>query len=169
LDKISDTKKIDLLELYCGGGNFTIPLSSLFRNVLATEISKTSIKAAKQNTALNDVQNITFVRLSAEELTEALKKEREFKRLKDTDIFSYDFTHVLIDPPRSGLDTVSREFVKKFKNIIYISCNPETLKYDLVELSKTHKIAHFALFDQFPYTRHIESGVILKIKNNLIF
>ncbi|MDR0666702.1 MAG: tRNA (uridine(54)-C5)-methyltransferase TrmA, partial [Campylobacteraceae bacterium] len=53
LDKISDAKKIDLLELYCGHGNFTIPLSSLFRNVLATEISKTSIKAAKQNTALN--------------------------------------------------------------------------------------------------------------------
>ncbi|MDR0666509.1 MAG: tRNA (uridine(54)-C5)-methyltransferase TrmA, partial [Campylobacteraceae bacterium] len=124
--------------------------------------SKTSIKAAKQNTALNNVQNVAFIRLSAEELTQALKKEREFKRLKDTDIFSYDFTHVLIDPPRAGLDTVSREFVKRFENIICISCNPETLKRDLAELTKTHKIAYFALFDQFPYTRHVESGVILK-------
>jgi tRNA (uracil-5-)-methyltransferase len=164
LRKIWDMPRTDLLELYCGHGNFTIPISSLFRKVLATEISKTSISAAKQNAALNTVQNIDFIRLSAEELTEALEGKREFKRLKNIELFSYDFTHVLIDPPRSGLDAVSREFVKRFKSIIYISCNPETLKRDLAELTKTHKITHFALFDQFPYTRHVESGVILNIK-----
>ncbi|MDR1007059.1 MAG: tRNA (uridine(54)-C5)-methyltransferase TrmA [Campylobacteraceae bacterium] len=159
---ILDAPRADLLELYCGHGNFTIPLSSLFRNALATEISKTSISAAKQNAKLNDAQNIEFARLSAEELTEALEGKREFKRLKNIELFSYDFTHILIDPPRAGLDVASREFVKKFKNIIYISCNPETLKRDLIELTKTHKVTRFALFDQFPYTRHIESGVILK-------
>ncbi|MDR2081382.1 MAG: tRNA (uridine(54)-C5)-methyltransferase TrmA [Campylobacteraceae bacterium] len=161
LGRILEAKRVDLLELYCGHGNFTIPLAPLFEKVLATEISKTSISAAKQNAALNSTQNIEFARLSAEELTFALKGVREFKRLGGMNLFAYDFTHVLIDPPRAGLDGVSREFVKRFENIIYISCNPQTLERDLKEFVKTHKIAHFALFDQFPYTRHIESGVIL--------
>ncbi|MDR2635301.1 MAG: tRNA (uridine(54)-C5)-methyltransferase TrmA [Campylobacteraceae bacterium] len=159
---ISDTKRTDLLELYCGHGNFTIALSSLFGKVLATEISKSSIHAAKVNAALNGVENISFVRLSSEELTDALKSKREFKRLEGVDIFSYDFTHVLIDPPRAGLDEASREFVKRFPNIIYISCNPQTLERDLTDLTKTHKVVRFALFDQFPYTKHIESGVMLE-------
>ncbi|MDR2100196.1 MAG: tRNA (uridine(54)-C5)-methyltransferase TrmA, partial [Campylobacteraceae bacterium] len=162
LERVLENKRADLLELYCGHGNFTIPFSTQFRKVLATEISKTSINAAKQNSTLNNVQNITFVRLSSEELTEALEGRREFRRLEGVNLFAYDFTHVLIDPPRAGLDDASREFVRRFENIIYISCNPETLERNLRELTKTHKIAHFALFDQFPYTKHIESGVILQ-------
>ena len=67
-----------------------------------------------------------------------------------------------MDPPRSGLDDTTRTLAKKFENIIYISCNPETLHRDLEELLKTHKIVRFALFDQFAFTEHIESGVILK-------
>ena len=51
---------------------------------------------------------------------------------------------------------------KDFEQIIYISCNPETLHRDLKELIKSHEIVRFALFDQFAYTNHIESGVILK-------
>jgi tRNA (uracil-5-)-methyltransferase len=67
-----------------------------------------------------------------------------------------------MDPPRSGLDDTTRALAKDFSNIIYISCNPETLHRDLKELVKTHEITKFALFDQFAYTHHIESGVILK-------
>ena len=67
-----------------------------------------------------------------------------------------------MDPPRSGLDDTTRNLAKDFEQIIYISCNPETLHRDLNELVKTHKIVKFALFDQFAYTNHIESGVILK-------
>lgn len=152
----------DLLELYCGHGNFTLPLSFVFNRVLATEISKTSIKAANENVMLNDINNIKFIRLSAEELADAYNNKREFVRLKDINLTEYNFTHTLVDPPRAGLDSVSRSIVSKFENIIYISCNQESLKRDLDELSKTHKIVKFALFDQFPYTNHIESGVILK-------
>ncbi len=151
----------DLLELYCGHGNFTIPLSENFQKVLATEISKTSIKSAKINCRLNGVENIEFVRLSSEELISALKKEREFRRLKEINIFDFDFTTVFVDPPRAGLDEKTAQFIKNFQNIIYISCNPKTLKRDLLNL-KGFKIEKFALFDQFPYTNHIESGVLLK-------
>ncbi len=151
----------DLCELYCGGGNFTIPLSKMFKKVLATEISKTSINSAKTNCKLNDIENIDFIRMSAEEFVEALQEKREFRRLKDVDLKSYDFDSIFVDPPRAGLDNTTRSLVKNYENIIYISCNPETLHRDLEELTKTHKIINFAIFDQFAYTNHIECGVIL--------
>ena len=64
----------DLCELYCGGGNFTIPLSTKFRKVLATEISKTSIKSALRNCSLNKIESISFIRMSAEDFVQALRE-----------------------------------------------------------------------------------------------
>lgn len=152
----------DLCELYCGGGNFTIPLSTKFRKVLATEISKTSIKSALRNCSLNKIESISFIRMSAEDFVQALNKVRAFNRLKDINLDDYEFDTIFMDPPRSGLDDTTRNLAKDFENIIYISCNPETLHRDLEELTKTHKIEKFALFDQFAFTNHIESGVILR-------
>ena len=152
----------DLCELYCGGGNFTIPLFTKFRKVLATEISKTSIKSALRNCKLNDIDTISFIRMSAEEFVQGLNKVRVFNRLKDINLDDYEFDTIFMDPPRSGLDDTTRVLAKDFPNIIYISCNPETLHRDLEELTKTHEIIRFALFDQFAFTNHIESGVILK-------
>ena len=154
--------KDDLCELYCGGGNFTIPLSTKFNKVLATEISKTSINSATKNCELNNITNINFVRMSAEEFVEALNSVRDFRRLKDINLSEYNFSTIFVDPPRSGLDDTTRELVKKFDQVIYISCNPETLYRDLKELINTHQILKFSLFDQFSYSNHIESGVILK-------
>ena len=152
----------DFLEAYCGLGNFTLPISRYFNRVLATEISSNSIKAAKENCVLNSVENIEFVRLNATETAQALNKEREFRRLKGIDLDSYNFTTMLVDPPRAGLDEHSLKLAQKFDNIVYISCNPNTQVRDLEELTKTHKVVKAALFDQFPYTNHIESGVYLK-------
>ena len=163
LNKIENSQN-DLCELYCGGGNFTIPLSKKFRKVLATEISKTSINSALENCSLNDINNIDFIRMSAEEFVEALEEKREFTRLKNIDLKSYNFDTIFVDPPRAGLDDTTRNLSKDFKKIIYISCNPETLHRDLQTLSKTHKIENFALFDQFSYTEHIECGAILTKK-----
>ncbi|OCL95141.1 tRNA (uridine(54)-C5)-methyltransferase TrmA [Aliarcobacter thereius] len=163
LNNTKDSNK-DLCELYCGGGNFTIPLSTKFNKVLATEISKTSIKSALKNCELNNISNIKFIRMSSEEFVEALNEVRAFNRLKNIDLKSYDFDTIFMDPPRSGLDDTTRALAKNFENIIYISCNPETLHRDLKELIKTHNILRFALFDQFAYSEHIESGIILKRK-----
>ena len=152
----------DLCELYCGGGNFTIPLSTKFNKVLATEISKTSIKSALKNCELNNINKIQFIRMSAEEFVQGLQEVRTFNRLKDVNLKDYNFDTIFMDPPRSGLDDTTRTLAKDFEQIIYISCNPETLHRDLKELTNTHEIVKFALFDQFAYTHHIESGVILK-------
>lgn len=159
-EQIGESTK-DLLELYCGHGNFTIPLSEHFDKVLATEISKRSIQTALENCTLNSVDNITFVRLSSEELTQALQKVRPFNRLKDIDLDSFHFDTVFVDPPRAGLDPDTTAFISDFKRIIYISCNPETLKRDLDVLKKKFAIERFAVFDQFGYTEHLECGVIL--------
>jgi tRNA (uracil-5-)-methyltransferase len=153
----------DLCELYCGGGNFTIPLSKCFTKVLATEISKTSIKSAKINCELNTINNIKFIRMSSEDFVKALNKDREFTRLKKEKINldDYNFQTIFVDPPRAGLDDTTRNLSQNFQQIIYISCNPETLYRDLDILCQTHSIQKFALFDQFAYTKHIECGVIL--------
>ncbi len=81
----------DLCELYCGGGNFTIPLSTKFDKVLATEISKTSINSAKVNCELNNISNIDFIRMSSEEFVEALAEVRELRRLKDVNLKDFNF------------------------------------------------------------------------------
>ena len=162
---IKQAKKVgqgDFLESYCGLGNFTLPISHYFDRVLATEISKRSIQAAQKNCELNHVENITFVRLASEEMTEALQGVREFNRLKGIDLKSYDFSTVLVDPPRAGLDEGTTQLVSDIEYIIYISCNPETLARDLETLTQTHEVHEAAIYDQFPYTEHVESGVFLK-------
>jgi len=151
----------DFLESYCGLGNFTLPLSHYFDKVLATEISKRSIQAALENCALNDVNNITFARLSSEEMTQALSGIRAFSRLRGVDLASYHFSTVLVDPPRAGLDVETIALISDIEHIIYISCNPHTLARDLETLTQTHRVVESALFDQFPHTEHVESGVFL--------
>lgn len=152
----------DLLELYCGNGNFTIALALNFDRILATEVSKTSVRSALANLTINAINNVRIVRMSSEEFTQALNAEREFRRLKDIDLDAYNFSTILVDPPRAGLDQATVELVSRFENIIYISCNPQTLKDNLLTIGKSHEIEAFALFDQFPYTHHIECGVRLK-------
>ncbi len=156
----------DLLELYCGAGNFTIPFAKVFDKVLATEISKSSIHAAKENMKLNNTHNIEFVRMSAEEFTQALDGVREFRRMKDINIQEYALKTLFVDPPRAGLDKKARDFCRRFDHLIYISCNPETLKRDLEDLSDAYEITQMAAFDQFPYTPHLEMGAVLKKREN---
>ncbi|MBA6115623.1 tRNA (uridine(54)-C5)-methyltransferase TrmA [Pseudomonas sp. NC26] len=151
----------DLLELYCGNGNFTLPLATRVRQVLATEISKTSVNAALSNLDENAVDNVRLVRLSAEELTQALNDVRPFRRLEGIDLKSYAFGTVFVDPPRAGMDPDTCELTRRFERILYISCNPETLAANIEQLQDTHRIERCALFDQFPYTHHMESGVLL--------
>lgn len=161
----AETLSGDLLELYCGNGNFTIPLSRAFDKVLATEISKTSVNSALFNLKANGINNVAIARMSSEEFSQAMDKEREFRRLKDIDLDSYHFSTIFVDPPRAGLDEHTTTIVKGFDNIMYVSCNPDTLARDLESITETHHIEKFALFDQFPYTHHVECGVLLVKKS----
>ncbi|HIC8799878.1 tRNA (uridine(54)-C5)-methyltransferase TrmA [Aeromonas veronii] len=154
----------DLLELYCGNGNFSIALAQNFRKVLATEIAKPSVDSAQFNIAANGVDNLIILRMSAEEFTMAMRGEREFNRLKGVDLGAYQCNTIFVDPPRAGLDDATVKLVQEYDNILYISCNPETLQANMAVLGETHEIARFALFDQFPWTHHMEAGVYLRRK-----
>ena len=152
----------DLIELYCGNGNFTLPLSHNFNRVLATELSKPSVNSALFNVELNKVTNLDIARVSSEEFSQAVDKVRTFNRLQHVDLDSYNFTSIFVDPPRSGMDPHTTSITQRYDNIMYISCNPVTLRENLREITKTHDITAVALFDQFPYTHHVETGVTLK-------
>jgi len=151
----------DLLELYCGNGNFSIALAKNFDKVLATEIAKPSVHSAQYNIAENKIDNLTIIRMSAEEFTQAINKERTFNRLEGINLDDYQCNTIFVDPPRSGLDDETVKMVQTYDNIMYISCNPDTLEANMQVFNETHEVKRFALFDQFPYTHHTEAGVFL--------
>ncbi len=165
--KMSAGASGDLIELYCGNGHFSIALAEHYNRVLATEISKTSVASAQYNIKANGIDNVTVVKMAAEEISQALAGQREFFRMKEVNLATYDFQTIFVDPPRSGLDDLTRQMVTEYDRIIYISCNPETLARDLQSITLTHEVIETALFDQFPYTHHIESGVFLTRKVTL--
>jgi tRNA (uracil-5-)-methyltransferase len=152
----------DLLELYCGIGNFTVALAPLFRNVLATEIDTTAIAAARHNLLANGIENCTVARLSSVEAAAALARERPFRRLAGFDLDRFAPETLLVDPPRAGLDSRTLAFAAGFRRIVYISCNPLSLHANLLGLGPGFRIERFAAFDQFPYTHHLECGVVLE-------
>ncbi|SNY59186.1 tRNA (uracil-5-)-methyltransferase [Arsukibacterium tuosuense] len=149
----------DLLELYCGNANFSLALASYFNQVVATEISRNSIKSAQYNIELNNIDNVQVLQMSAEDVSKALVSGTALKHIE---LASMTLNTVLVDPPRAGLDPDTLQLVSRFNDIIYISCNPETLADNLQKLNKTHRIVSSALFDQFPYSHHVETGLWLQ-------
>lgn len=155
----------DLLEMYCGNGNFSIPLARHFDRVVATEISKVSVNSAQLNIAINGMSNVQVVKMASEDVSAALNGDVELpKGLVQAGVSELSPSVVLVDPPRAGLDDATVELIRKIDAILYISCNPETLKLNLEALSSTHDVVRYAMFDQFPYTHHVETGVYLQRK-----
>lgn len=152
----------DLLELYCGNGNFTVALAPLFGKVLATEVSKSSVHAAHFNLETNGVGNVAMVRMASDEISDALAGGREYRRMREIALADYRFSTLFVDPPRSGLDEATLKLAAGFDNILYISCNPVSMQQNVEALAGTHRVAASAVFDQFPYTEHLEAGLVLK-------
>lgn len=165
IDKVisytNNNNKADLIELYCGVGTFSLPLSDFFKNIFVTENNRSSIKCLEKGLSENNINNIEHARLSSSEVVE-LFDGRNFNRMKNIDINDYNFLHVLVDPPRSGLTDDVIRLINKFDNIIYISCNPDTYLRDIKLLNK-HRIKKIDLFDQFPNSNHLEIVSLLSI------
>lgn len=151
-----------LIELYCGNGNFSIALAENFKHVVATELSAVSVEAAKENLVLNGVDNITLGAMSSEEFSQAWFEKRQAKGLPPVDWSALDLRTIFVDPPRAGLDPATVDLCRGFDRIVYISCNPDTLLQNMVALKDEFEVTAFALFDQFPYTTHMEAGVVLQ-------
>lgn len=141
-----------VLELYSGGGNFTIPLASQAGKVLAVEVSESSISDAFENARINTIDNVTFVKATAE------KGLQEICKGGVTPPLQIDV--VVVDPPRDGCSQKVIEGIAALKpeKVIYVSCNPSTLARDLARFKTLGYEARSSKpFDMFPQTYHIES------------
>ncbi|CAK9081149.1 tRNA/tmRNA (uracil-C(5))-methyltransferase (tRNA (uracil(54)-C(5))-methyltransferase) (tRNA(m5U54)-methyltransferase) (RUMT) (tmRNA (uracil(341)-C(5))-methyltransferase) [Durusdinium trenchii] len=145
----------DLLEIYCGNGNFTLPAADAWRTgqVLATELDRLSLAGAEACAKEAGIENLVFRKCMAEAMN--LQKLRPLGLQGP-----YEFSTLLLDPPRAGLNDRTRKMAESFDHVIYISCNPRALLRDL-QLMKTHRIEKACLFDQFPWTDHAEVAVRL--------
>src|SRR3990170_101562 len=139
--------KETVLDLYCGIGNFSLPLSKKAGTVIGIESGYSSIEDAKVNAERNGVANAEFI---ADDMEKGLKTLIQRKMRADV---------IVLDPPRAGATLKVAERVLAFvpNKIVYVSCNPSTLARDL----KYFHLFGFRLdrlqpIDMFPYTYHIE-------------
>ncbi len=154
-----------ILELYGGAGNFTWVLAQHADAVVMTELSNQAVAAAQSAFAEATINNVSIAAMDSAQVSVALSANSDSGTMLEWQGKSYHFGAILVDPPRAGLDEATRALAQRFETILYISCNPETLARDLVAWQATHSIIEAAVFDQFPYTHHIEVGVILNKKD----
>ena len=149
-DFIKNKKIKNVLDLYSGTSLWGILVSEYVENITGVEINKEACESAKDNIKKNNIKNIKVINGDVKDYID------EFN----------DIDLVIVDPPRSGLDKKTREYLKKInsKYIIYISCDMMSLKRDLDELKENYGIQTIDLVDMFKRTYHCESIVILKRK-----
>ena len=147
-----NTKDANLLDLYGGVGTFGINNAELFKGTTIIESLKQCIDAANINIKVNNIQNIKAILLDAIQLKKAQLSRPLF---------------VITDPPRTGMHQKTIEQLKMLKPevIIYISCNTEQLKKEVLKF-KQYKVKSAALFDLFPQTNHSEAIVELVKREN---
>lgn len=135
-----------LLDLYCGAGTIGIYLANNFNSVRGIEQNESAIKGANLNKGINDIKNISFVCEKASDINEIVE-----------DV-------VVVDPPRSGLDstTIKRILDSRIERLIYVSCNPITLARDINILKDKYNLVSMSLFDMFPNTSHAECVCLLE-------
>lgn len=133
---------IDLLEMYCGCGNHTVALAPLFREVFAVELNSGLVDAANENFILNNITNARAFRCDSSKFAMKILKDRAFRwtarhsdSLASETSIDYDFKAVIVDPPRAGLDMKTIQAVSQYPYIIYISCNPDRLLENLMDVS----------------------------------
>lgn len=143
----------NILELYAGSGNFTFPLAEHAGRVIAVEENEKAVKVGELLTEENQISNIEWISGTSEWGT---KKVLRKKVPIDT---------VVLDPPRAGAsDVLDLIMVLKPKNIVYVSCDPNTLARDLKELTKRfYRFDYAQPIDMFPQTYHIESVTKLSL------
>lgn len=142
------TSKDQVLDLFCGMGNFTLPIARQAGSVVGVEGAAELVQRARDNAKRNQLQNTTFYTAN---LYDQLDQEAWMKM---------PFNKVLLDPPRSGalemLAHIDRMLVER---IVYVSCYPGTLARDADELVNQYgyKLISAGVMDMFPHTAHVES------------
>lgn len=142
-----------LLDAFSGVGVFGLELANKVKEVYCVELVKDQVLALKKNIYENKVPNTKAVVSNV---------------LTWVDYKKHDFDVMLFDPPRTGLCETVCKFIctKKPRNVVYVSCNVETLVKDLKMLAEEYEITSIKGFDMFPYTAHVETVALLTKKSN---
>ncbi len=143
-----------VLDLFCGMGNFTLPLAKRAASVVGVEGVAALVAKAQENAQQNGLQNVTFFH---ENLEDDVTKQPWAQ---------HGFTKVLLDPARAGAAGVMQHVLKLSpKKVVYVSCNPATLARDSEALLNAgYTMSHLAMLDMFPHTGHLESMVLFEHK-----
>jgi len=141
-----------VLDLFCGMGNFTLPIGIFVHNVVGVEGIAALVRQAAYNADLNNLKNVSFFQHNLEE---------EVSRQPWA---AQGFNKVLLDPARAGAAGVMAHVVKLAPDrVVYVSCNPTTLARDSQTLlSAGYQLERVAMLDMFPHTRHLESMVLFR-------
>jgi 23S rRNA (uracil1939-C5)-methyltransferase len=141
-----------LLELYCGAGNFTLPIARCAGEVVAVEGRHHAIESGKLNAQRNGIENIRW--RAAPVPAELAQLARRGER----------FNKIVLDPPRAGAKGIDRDLAAlNAETIFYISCDPATMARDLAALAKRgYKLATVQPIDLFPQTFHVEALAVAK-------
>ena len=150
------TERDAVLDLFCGLGNFTLPLASAGARVLGVEGEQGLVDRAIHNARINDMSGAEF--RCANLHLEGAEKGLPAK----------GYNKLLIDPPRSGAELIVEKYVPILKPelIVYVSCNPATLARDSAVLVHQHgyTLEKAGAIDMFPHTAHVESIAVFRRK-----
>lgn len=148
------TGKEKVLDAYSGTGTIGMSLARKAKEVTCVELEKEAVADAKKNALLNKLTNVRFV-------------EDDCTRWILTNYEHEHFDVVILDPPRKGTTEEFASSVKKIHpdKVIYVSCNPVTLARDLNYFKDMYKIDRVETVDMFPHTSHVETVVLLSLKN----
>jgi 23S rRNA (uracil1939-C5)-methyltransferase len=137
-----------LLDLFCGLGNFTLPIARRVAEVVGVEGEHGLVERAAQNAARNGIDNAHFHLANL------------FEDQRGTDWARQPWDKILLDPPRAGADKVLEYLPhKQTRRIVYVSCHPASLARDAGILVNQHgfKLTSAGVMDMFPHTAHVES------------
>jgi 23S rRNA (uracil1939-C5)-methyltransferase len=136
-----------VLDLFCGLGNFALPLAQRVREVVAVEGVASMVQRAQANAQANGLQNIQVCQA---DLSQPLVQATWMKQ---------GFSAVLLDPPRDGaLEVVRQMRALGAQRVVYVSCNPATLARDAAELiAQGYCLQRAGILDMFPQTAHVEA------------
>ncbi|MCO8163034.1 23S rRNA (uracil(1939)-C(5))-methyltransferase RlmD [Pseudomonas sp. 21LCFQ010] len=143
-----------VMDLFCGLGNFALPLAAQAREVVAVEGVQVMVDRAALNARDNGLQNVKFFQADlSQPLTQASWSVK-------------GFSAVLLDPPRDGAFEVVRQIGKSgARRLLYVSCNPATLARDAQELIKQgYRLKRAGILDMFPQTAHVEAMALFEMK-----
>uniref|UniRef100_UPI0023FA347A 23S rRNA (uracil(1939)-C(5))-methyltransferase RlmD n=1 Tax=Neptunomonas phycophila TaxID=1572645 RepID=UPI0023FA347A len=144
-------KSDNVLDLFCGLGNFTLPIAPYVNHIIGVEGIEKMVAQATANATRNNLTNAQFFRA---DLSKDLSSETWLNK---------PINKIILDPPRTGAYELLKQLPATATDILYISCEPSALARDAELLTqKGYSMVRFGVMDMFPQTNHVESMALFQ-------